>query len=412
MSTVSTVTSYPVDYTGRNPNNSIQNEQQVLTGVSGHEFYFIIPKFAPFFKTSLTINFKALSGEQRVLKEGIDYYLSHNFLSATKACLAPIYSSITFLNSSLVGIVTLNYQTLGGEWTKDTATLTEVLADRVRNPRITTWEQVVDMPGLFPVVDHEWNLTDMVGMSSVVASLDRLTDTIANTASGITQAHLNNTNNPHQVTAEQIGAVTQTQMIVAVRDALANQATTNSDNIQEGSTNLFFTQSRVKNTPVGTLPAAQNAAVVAADTVVTSIAKLQVQITNDRANIAKCATSDSPIFTGLTAEHIETVTATTATTTLDLSKASAWVVNINVSTSFVFDVSKAVNAAGNLVEFSLTTINNAAGNQAIAWPSSVKWADGVTPPRTTAANGRDEYYFYSTNGGASWTGSLSNINVK
>jgi len=413
MTTVITSPAYPVDYSGRNAANLITNEQQVLTGVTGHDYYFIIPRYAPYFESSLTISFKALSGEVRVLKSGIDYYPTHYFLGASRACASQIYSSITFLNQALVGTVTMSYQTLGGEWVEDTGTIAEVLADRVRNPRITTWEQVVDLPGLFPVVDHAWNLVDMVGMSAVVDALGRVSDAIANAASALAVQHLNDISNPHKVTAEQVGAVTPSQLTAAVSSALAEAGAANTDNLTEGTRNLFFTEARVLGTDLASLPdAGQNIAITKTDTIISALANLQAQQVAANSSIAKCAPSANPTFTGLTAEHLETISATTALTSLDLSQASAWLININVSTSIAFNLNNVKNATGNVLEFAITTINGATGNQAISWPSSVRWADGVTPPRTVAAYARDEYYFYSIDGGATWVGSLSNLNVK
>lgn len=414
MTTVITNPAYPVDYSGRNPTNLIANEQQVLTGVTGHDYYFIIPRFAPYFESSLKITFKALSGEVRVLTSGIDYYPTHYFLGASRACASQIYCSVTFLSKVLVGTITMSYQTLGGEWVKDTTTIAEVLADRVRNPRITTWEQVVDMPGLFPVVDHEWNLVDMVGMTAVVDSLGRISDAIANAASALAVQHLNDIDNPHKVTAAQIGAVTPSQLTAAVSSALAAAGAANTDNLTEGTNHLFFTEPRVLSTDLSSLlpNSGQNIAITPTDTVISAFANLQAQQVAANENIGKCAPATSPTFSGLTAEHLEIVSATTASTSLDLSKAAAWLININVSTSITFNLTNVKNASGNVIDFSITTINGATGNQAIAWPSSVRWADGVTPPRTVAANARDEYYFYSIDGGATWVGSLSNLNVK
>lgn len=199
----------PFDPTGRASTNLITGDQQVLSGVNFRDIYTVVPRLAPFFADSLQVSFRAQSGDTRPLVKGIDYQCSHWFVSASRACAKPIYGSITILNLSLVGIVTLSYQTIGGVWTTDYTTIAQILADHLHNPRSTAWEEVVNLPYRFPVIDHEWDLTDMVGASAIVTAIQAIEAAVrANSTSAITQ-HLSATNNPHHVTAAQIGTYDQ-----------------------------------------------------------------------------------------------------------------------------------------------------------------------------------------------------------
>lgn len=164
-------TAYAFDPTGRLLANKIIGEQQILTSANYRDFHFIVPDFAPFFAQDLVVSFRALNGEVRILNEGVDYQLTHWFISGSRACAKPIYGSISILDLQLSGVITLTYQTVGGIWTQETSKLAEILADRLHNPRITAWDVVVDMPISFPPIDHEWDLVDMVGMSDVVTGL-------------------------------------------------------------------------------------------------------------------------------------------------------------------------------------------------------------------------------------------------
>lgn len=193
---------YPFDPTGSLTSNVIPNERHVLSGVTDREFNFIVPKFAPFFRNNLRIRHLGLG---RDLVEGVDYHLTHWFHAASHGVGRPVYGSITFIDRSLTGVVELRYQTIGGDWVYDEGTVLELMANRLMNPRITTWEQVVDLPFQFPVIDHEWDLDDLTGAKEVVEKLEGITAAInaANDANGT--SHVGDTNNPHRVTKLQVG---------------------------------------------------------------------------------------------------------------------------------------------------------------------------------------------------------------
>lgn len=225
---------YPFDPTGSLTSNVIPNERHVLSGVADREFNFIVPKFAPFFRNNLRIRHLGLG---RDLVEGVDYHLTHWFHAASHGVGRPVYGSITFIDRSLTGVVELRYQTIGGDWVYDEGTILELMANRLMNPRITTWEQVVDLPFQFPVIDHEWNLDDMTGATEIVQKLDEITAAInaANDANG--QSHVGDTNNPHNVTKAQVGlGVVENLPLANIAEAVAGT-----------SNEVYVTPVRVRN---------------------------------------------------------------------------------------------------------------------------------------------------------------------
>lgn len=196
---------YNFDPTGTSAANRITNEQQVITAVNFRDYHYIIPEFAPFFQRNLSIKIQYPDKSMRTLIEGIDYYLSNQFIDASRACAAPIYGSISFLDTSLYGIISISYNTVGGIWNLSLAEMTRILAEEMRNPRITTWEQITYLPERFPVVDHEWDLVDMVGQQQLVSSIDAVTAAILSSNGGGLTSHLQDLNNPHAVTKAQVG---------------------------------------------------------------------------------------------------------------------------------------------------------------------------------------------------------------
>ena len=196
---------YPFDPTGQSTGNRIVQEQHVITAANFRDYHYVVPKFAPFFATNMIIRLQYPDSTVRLLTHGVDYYLSHQFLDASRACASPIYGSISFLDTDSAGILSITYQTVGGMWTLSTEEITRILAEELRNPRITTWEQVTDRPVRFPVIDHEWDLIDMVGMKETSEAIDRVREAILESSDSSTSSHANNRENPHQVTKAQVG---------------------------------------------------------------------------------------------------------------------------------------------------------------------------------------------------------------
>ncbi|MDR3392332.1 MAG: hypothetical protein P4L77_11420 [Sulfuriferula sp.] len=227
MSTPIDGTTYPFDPTGKLASNLITGEMQTLVPGTQGSFHFIVPKLAPYFVDSMKATFEDTAGNIRPLTMGVDFVCTHVFHDASLACASPIAGSLSFYNLQLSGQIQLQYQTLGGIWTLDIDAIQTILADRLHNPRITTWEQVTEQPVTFPVIDHEWNLVDLVGMSDVLAELQNIEAVLRQTGSSGLAQHIADHNNPHFVTATQVGlGNVQNYGVAANADAIAGVSTT------------------------------------------------------------------------------------------------------------------------------------------------------------------------------------------
>lgn len=196
---------YPFDPTGKKESNLVRNEQHILTAINYKSFQFIVPRLAPFFKRNLVVKFRDTSNRVKVWQEGVDYHLGFQYIQASRACALPIYGAIHVINKTLSGVVLLEYQTLGGEWTLDDQKLNDILAKRTFDPRVISWEHIAGVPKLFPVIDHEWELDDLVGASELVEAIYELRNSLfANSADSLV-SHTENKNNPHEVTKAQVG---------------------------------------------------------------------------------------------------------------------------------------------------------------------------------------------------------------
>jgi Chaperone of endosialidase len=199
------------DPTGTLAANRVTGEKHTLTAANGRDFHFIVPLFGPFFgfAGSLSLMYTPAAGVPRPLLEGIDYVLAFQFIGASRGTAKPVYGGISFLNNTLTGVIELAYRTLGGNWTLGLAAISEILANTITNPRVTSWEQVIDSPITFPVLDHEWNLVDLVGAKQIVQSIEGVAQAIAARPAPVlpvgAQEHINNFANPHGVTKAQVG---------------------------------------------------------------------------------------------------------------------------------------------------------------------------------------------------------------
>lgn len=221
MSTNTTV-SYDFDPTGTLAANRIVGEIKVLTPPNYLDFYFIIPAAAPFFVESLEIVHLATS---RILVRGVDWVPSYRFHDASLACAKDIYGAITIYDKTLAGACRINYQTIGGDWTLDEAKILELLSDAITDPRVTTWEMVVERPVDFPVIDHEWDLVDLVGMSKVVDAVYAIAEAVQAASDAGLPAHLADYNNPHRVTQAQVGLdLVQNYAVATPAEAAAGTA--------------------------------------------------------------------------------------------------------------------------------------------------------------------------------------------
>jgi hypothetical protein len=227
MSTPNTSLSYPFDPTGSQVSNLVQGEQQQLVAQNFRDQHLIVPQAAPYFADTLSITYQDTSGQVHTLYEGVDYYCTHWFISASRACAMRVYGSISFINTALAGIVSLTYQTIGGTWTISSNQIAIIMADAIDNPRITSWEEVSGTPYAFPPEAHAWDVNDLVGMDAVVSAITAVTTALQSTGSTGLAAHEANHNNPHVVTALQVGlGNVQNFGIAANSDAVAGTSTT------------------------------------------------------------------------------------------------------------------------------------------------------------------------------------------
>lgn len=202
MATESTTGLYPFDPTGESDDNYVFQEQQVINTPGRDDFYFIIPKAAPFFVSSLELR---MDGESEFLVEGVDYAIGHWFIEAMHEVAKPVAGSIRFFNRDLNGIIILNYQTIGGQWGFSDQAILEELSNRQINPITRAWAQIDTLPYSFPPLEHDQDVTTFTGWEEVVDAVGELATAVGGSSEGSLQDHVDDKSNPHSVTKTQVG---------------------------------------------------------------------------------------------------------------------------------------------------------------------------------------------------------------
>lgn len=197
---------YPYDPTGISPVNFIPDEQHTVTEANYRDYYFIVPEFAPIFIT----NFKARwvhNGDVAELKEGLDYAFAIPSVNGINSKGKLVYGAITIINPDIKeGIIALDYQTIGGDTIGDRDYVLTRIAERVYNPRLTTWESVTDKYTIYPPMEHPQDFDTFVGQKELIDAILGLATKIHENSSqlGIVR-HLLKTDNPHNTTKDQVG---------------------------------------------------------------------------------------------------------------------------------------------------------------------------------------------------------------
>lgn len=162
---------YPFDNTGESPENRIINELHPITEANYKHYYFIVPKFAPYFAKNIVIKLREPDGSLKILDENIDYYLVMPFTGASRSLGLPLYGGVVFNLNYRSGIVEVDYNTLGGEWVADSNYVLNFLATKAYNPRSIYWDQVTNIQNTFPPNLHNVDYDDITGQGEIIKAI-------------------------------------------------------------------------------------------------------------------------------------------------------------------------------------------------------------------------------------------------
>lgn len=199
---------YPFDPNGTATTNKVVGERHTITPVNGPDFRFLIPRAAPYFKSSIQLRHVA---SNTPLLEGIHWAAGHKFDRASNtAPFLAVYGSVLILDNTIEGVIELTqYQTLGGEFTINETLVLELLANAQLDPRLAKWDNVLNTPTTYDPLLHRHHASESTGYEDMIDTLNRLADAIiANIGQSsidqVARSHIANVNNPHNTTLAQL----------------------------------------------------------------------------------------------------------------------------------------------------------------------------------------------------------------
>jgi len=133
----------------------------------------IFPTAAPFFIK----DFRIKEGT-KTLKEGVDFYFGHRYLKGSHLCAQRISGSIWIINKALKGPFTLQYRTVGGNYTVDASVITAYMPTIV-DPTNEYWDDVLADDRFFPPVKVQFDRDAFNSEPQLIAKLDEVKNAIA-----------------------------------------------------------------------------------------------------------------------------------------------------------------------------------------------------------------------------------------
>lgn len=102
-------------------------------------------------------------------------------------------------------------------------------------------------------------------------------------------------------------------------------------------------------------------------------------------------------------EQVATVTASGASTTVNLINGNTQTLTLGANTTLTLSGA----TAGVSCTLSLYVVQDGTGGRTITWPSSVKWAGATAPTLSTAPGARDLLILETLDGGGTWYAALA-----
>lgn len=179
---------YPLDMSGNNPANLIQNELHTVSESHFKDYFFIVPEFAPFYVDNFSLSI-SINGNITPLQEDVDYSFALQYVTGTRISGKAMYGAVTLHNLNLNGILLMNYQTIGGDQIADRLLVLTTLADKAYNPRTTIWDILTNVPNSLPPSPHYQDYDQFLGQEELVTKLGEIRDAII-TNSSLTQQEI------------------------------------------------------------------------------------------------------------------------------------------------------------------------------------------------------------------------------
>ena len=220
---------YPVDETGLAPSNFVQNEIHPLTEVNAAPYRIIVPKFAPFYVDNFALRHIDSVGVSHPLQLDVDYYHTLLWMGGSNSIGKVLYGGVAIRTDLIEGNLSMDYQTIGGDWTADPSVVYETMAEIIYNDRIISWDQVSNRPVVYPPTVHAQHMDTVFGHEQLIEAIREVATTIGSMPSQSLPLvqHLLNMENPHATTKDQVGLDQVQNLPIASNDDIVNNVPAN-----------------------------------------------------------------------------------------------------------------------------------------------------------------------------------------
>ena len=237
------VVALPLDPTGIATTNLIPNEPVTLIQ---HKTRVFAVQYGAFFADSLVVVDTA-SGNTLTRDQ---YYAAEMYELPSAEYGAEICCIVVVTDQNVGNSLSVTYQALGGLYGTSQQAIVDQINALSNDGRPVAWGDIIQKPTGFTPTKHLHDIGDVYGFEYLVSSMDRIAAAINlgdafshdaiyqyidNALGGLQAsqgnisasmlAHINNTNNPHQTTAAEVGTLTTAQinaLTQAVQTALTN----------------------------------------------------------------------------------------------------------------------------------------------------------------------------------------------
>ena len=177
---------YPLDFSGVASTNKVVGELHSTSEAQFRSERFIVPNFAPFYVDNFRLTV-TVGNVTTPLVEDVDFSFALSYVTGTRTTGKAMYGGVTLLNDNLNGILSMDYQTIGGDQVADRLAVLTRLAEMAYNPRTTIWDILTNVPNaLPPIPNHYQDYDQFYGQEKVVEALLQIRDAIL-TNSSLTQ---------------------------------------------------------------------------------------------------------------------------------------------------------------------------------------------------------------------------------
>lgn len=218
------VIQYPLDLTGNSPDNFVVGERHGPC-MTGNRVFVL--DYGPFYSKGLVLK-NAVTHD--VLTPDVDYKAVQTFIEPTLQTGKLVCSIIQIQPSAFGFEIDCDYHVLGGDYSLSTSALENLVEQLENDDRPVHWGQIIGKPSAFNPTPHLHDINDVFGWEYVVAALEAVRQAIligdpqaeddfyayvdqkfgeAMTAIGDLEdeltAHLQDFDNPHRVSKDQLG---------------------------------------------------------------------------------------------------------------------------------------------------------------------------------------------------------------